>query len=111
MLDLNVYAKLPEKRMVTEKDWEEFETVGFDPEELLQLKEMNRKELIGLMVFCGIRVFNEVPLIVLEEDEMRMAYLVWRADKMTRKKSKVAKRMERGIQWLNTFKKVAERMM
>lgn len=99
MLDLKAYAKQASERIITDQEREVFKTVGFDPEELWQLKEMNEKELRLLMVFCGIRVFNEVPLLVLEEDEMRMAYIIWRSDRVKEKKREIARKVERGIKW------------
>lgn len=100
MVNLKRFAGLHKKKTVTDEDREDFKTIGFDPNELLQLKEMNHKELTGLMIFCGIHVFNGVPLLVLEEDEMRMAYLIWRAEQINQRKLELAPKWERGIRWL-----------
>lgn len=110
MIKLKRYVDLWKRNLVTDEDRDDFKTIGFDPEELLQLKDMNTKELTGLMCFCGIRVFNGVPLIVLTEDEMREAYLVWRADKINSKKEEVSVKLERGIRWLRYLSKAVETM-
>lgn len=99
MLNLKSYARQANRKVTTNKDQEVFKTIGFDPEELEQLKEMDETELKLLMIFCGIRVYNEMPLCALEEDEMRMAYVIWRADKIKEKRQEVSKKMERGIKW------------
>ncbi|PGQ88211.1 hypothetical protein [Priestia megaterium] len=90
------------------KNYKQFETIGFDPEELIQLKEMNHRELTGLMIYCGIHVYNGVPLVVLKEDEMRMAYLVWRASRVEVKGAEVTQKVERGIKWFNYFHQAVE---
>lgn len=46
--------------------------------EMLKLKHLGRQDLMFLMMFTDIRVFNDLPVIAMEDDEMRMAYLVWR---------------------------------
>jgi hypothetical protein len=84
----------------TEKDRESFETMDFEPDELLQIKMMNRKELLKLMWFCGIRAFNDVPIIVLPDNDMRMAYVVWRAERIKKKRDAIRPKVERGIKWL-----------
>lgn len=99
MLNLKRYTKEAAQRIITDKDREVFKTVGFDPEELWQLKDMSERELQLLLLFCGIRVYNGVPFIVLEEDEMRMAYVVWRAERIKEKKREVSIKMERGMKW------------
>ena len=82
-------------------DYSEFKTIGFDPEELLQLKVMDRKELIGLLLYCGIHVFNGVPLIVMTDNEMRTAYLGWRAVKIQEKKEEVEPKLRRWFGWMD----------
>lgn len=108
MLNLKMYAKLVEARTITDKDREIFKTVGFDPEELWQVKEMNEDELKLLMLFCGIRVYEDTPVIVMNEDEMRMAYVLWRADMVKEKKREVSKQMERGMKWTRHFLNAAK---
>lgn len=107
-MDLKFYAGKAKEKVITDKDREVFKTIGFDPEELQQLKKMDERELKLLMTFCGIRVFNEMPLVALEEDEMRMAYVLWRADKIKEKNREVAKKMERGIIWTERLLNVAK---
>lgn len=87
-------------KKITEVDRKEFETLEFDPDELVQLKEMSRGNLKELMIFCGIRVFNGVPFVVMEPDEMRMAYLVWRAERINKRKERIMPFVERGIKWI-----------
>lgn len=98
---LKRYSRTAEERTVTDKDRSKFKTVDFDPNELIQLKEMNKRELQLLMKFCGIRVFNGVPFVVMEENEMRMAYIVWRADQINEKKREWSVKLERGMKWTN----------
>jgi hypothetical protein len=101
MLNLKRYAKMATEQVVTDKNREVFKTAGFDPEELVQVKEMNTKELQSLMLFCGIRAFNGVPLLVMEDDEMRMAYVVWRSQKVAERKKEIATKMEGVMKWSN----------
>jgi len=90
------------------KNHKQFETIGFDPEELIQLKEMDHRELTGLMIYCGIHVYNGVPLLVLKDDEMRMAYLVWRASCIDVKKVEVTKKWGRGMKWFSYLRMAME---
>lgn len=106
-MELNLYIRMVEVRRVTEKDREAFETMDFDPVELLQIKIMNRKELLKLMWFCGIRAFNDVPIIVLEDNDMRMAYVVWRAERIKKKRETIRPNVERGIKWITKVQRWA----
>lgn len=106
-MDLHLYIRMVEVRRVTEKDRKSFETMDFDPEELLQIKMMNRKDLLKLMWFCGIRAFNDVPIIVLEENDMRMAYVVWRAERIKKKREAIRPNVERGIKWITKIQRWA----
>lgn len=108
MLNLKHYANQARNRIITDMDREVFKTIGFDPEELQQLKDMSEKELKLLMLFCGIRVYNEMPLVALEEDEMRMAYVIWRSEKVKEKKREVSEKMERGMKWANHLLRAAK---
>lgn len=103
MLDLRVYANKAKDKIITDKDREVFKTIGFDPDELWQLKEMKERELRLLMVFCGIRVCDGVPFVVMDEDEMRLAYVFWRADMVKEKNREVYEKMKRGIKWMEHF--------
>lgn len=108
MVYLKYFAHMALEDKRCKKDYNQFKTLGFDPDELLQLKEMNKKELIGLMMFCGIRVYNGVPLIVMRDDEMRMAYLAWRAMMIEEKKAEVRPKVERGIRCFDFLQKTVE---
>jgi hypothetical protein len=79
LMTLIYYATLPAIRRVTPEDQASFHRMTWDPFELIELKQMNREDLLGLMVFCDIRLFNEMPVIACEDDELRMAYLAWRS--------------------------------
>lgn len=103
-MKLNELAKIAKVRNVSLNDYDVFKQVEFQPDELLQLKEMSHQELVNLMVFCGIRTFNDVPLIVLDDDEMRMAYLVWRSTWSKEKEEILTSHVERGMKWLNYLK-------
>lgn len=71
------------KNKVKKEQQLEFQKRRFDPFELLKLKRLNREELLSLMVFCEIRVMNETPVVAMTDDELRMAYLLWRANGQT----------------------------
>lgn len=73
------YATLPAIRRVTPEDHANFHRMTWDPFELIELKQMHREDLLGLMVFCDIRAFNAMPVIACEDDELRLAYLAWRS--------------------------------
>lgn len=106
-MELKKYAKLPYEGRVTEEHRKDFNVIGFDPEELIQLKEMNGKKLTCLLLFCGIRVYNGVPLIVLEEDEMRMAFVIWRAERIMETRGKMIPKVERSLTWINLIQEAA----
>ena len=89
-----------------EKDYSEFKTIGFDPEEILQLVEMNNKGLIGLMIYCGIRVYKGVPLCVMTDDEMRMAYLAWRYMLIQEKKAETEPKIRRMLVWADRLNRM-----
>ena len=99
-MDLKEASRLALTHANFEKDYKRFKTIDFDPKELIQLKEMNGRQLQGLMIYCGIRVYDGVPLCVMEEDEMRMAYLVWRAELINEKKKFVRNLGKRGMKWM-----------
>lgn len=112
MADLSYYAYLPRVRPIKNEDYEPFNDVAFDLSELIQLKEMNTAELRGLMMFCDIRVYNDLPVIACTDDEMRLAYLSWRAFKsadnrilLQRKLSRLKKRLFKTydgvVDWFN----------
>jgi hypothetical protein len=107
-LNLKHAASIPKRRKVTQQDRDVFKTIEFDPNELLELRDMEYKELLLLMLFCGVRVFNEIPLIAMTEDEMRMAYILWRAHKIGEKKEDMKVRVERGIRWIEKIQKTVE---
>lgn len=108
MIDLKRYAAIGWSKHTQPMNIEAFKTLNFDPQEVMQLKEMDRKELMGLMLFCGVHVFNEVPLVVMEEDEMRMAYLGWRLLRIREKENEVKPKMERGIKWALNFREAVK---
>lgn len=108
LLNLKEYSKAGFERITPEEKKDEFKTIHFDPNELIMLKSMDHKELIGLMLFCGIRVYNGIPLVVMEEDEMRMAYVIWRSSKMNEEKERNGRYIERGIKWFNLIQKAID---
>lgn len=50
----------------------------FNPMELVELKALSRRDLLALMVFCDIRLFDDTPVAAMTDDELRKAYVVWR---------------------------------
>ena len=112
-MELKECSRKAFKQVITDKDHKPFKTLGFDPDELLQLKDMDTKELQGLMIFCGIRVLNDVPIIVMDDEEMRTAYLAWRYVKIQDRKLEIGPYAERGVKWLkrlSKFMRTAERL-
>lgn len=105
MLELKKYIERQKMNQATARDRDDFKTLGFDPRELQQLKDMSTNDLTGLMWFCGIHVFNGVPLLVMTDDEKRMAYLAWRVQRINEKKQELAPKVERGIRWANYLTK------
>jgi hypothetical protein len=108
MLDLKKFVNVAKTRKVTNEDRKPFLTIGFDPEELIQLKNLDHNELLGLMMFCGIRVYDGMPLCVLEDDEMRMAYVIWRAEMIKQKTKEILPEVRRGIKWIDYLRKAAQ---
>lgn len=108
MLDLKEIAKIPYRRYVRESDRDQFKTYGFDLNELNLLKDMEHNELLCLMLVCGIRVYNGIPLEVMRDDEIRMAYLVWRADQVNMKKAEIDEKVGRRLKWLNKINDVVK---
>jgi hypothetical protein len=95
-------------RPITEKDREPLRKLSFEPYELIELKNMNTKDLRGLMCFCGIRVYEDMPVIACEDDELRMAYLVWRSyysrEKRVELNKKLAKVQKYGFKIFDEIK-------
>lgn len=100
-MNLYFYAALPEIRRVTDKDREELCRLSWNPQELIQLKLMSRHQLLGLMMFCGIHVVNDIPVLACEDDELRTAYLIWRGALSKEKRWRV-------LEKANQLKKVTE---
>jgi hypothetical protein len=108
-MHLIYYATLPVIRRVTEEDRTSFHRMTWDPFELIELRQMRYTDLMGLMVFCDIRVFNDMPIIACTEDEMRLAYIAWRSVlskacrvAITRKAERATglfQKIMQGIQW------------
>jgi hypothetical protein len=101
LLKLKQYVNRWKRGLLSASSREDFKTLGFDPDEIQQLAEMEDDELTALLLFCGIRVYKEMPLSVLYPDEKRMAYLVWRFQKIIEKKKEVLPKIERGIKCIN----------
>lgn len=49
-----------------------------DPLDFEELRDFNRQELEALMDICCIKVYNELPVVALTDNEMRMAYMAWK---------------------------------
>ena len=78
MAHLTYYARMASQKIFDPDISEELKTVEWDPNELLELSVMERKDLLGLMMVCDIRVYEGTPVLTCTEDELRMAYLSWR---------------------------------
>lgn len=105
MVKLAPFIEKVKDQSHSEKDHKFFKTIGFDPEELLEVKEMDEKELTYLMLFCNIRTFNDMPVEAMSEDEMRMAYVVWRAEKIKERSEQVSNYIRRGKKWTDYLTK------
>jgi hypothetical protein len=75
---LSYYVQLTKTRIVNEKDRQALIDTTFRKTELIEVQAMTRNELMLLMAFCDIRIFNDQPVISLTDNELRMAYIVWR---------------------------------
>lgn len=80
-----IYAR---NNQVTPTLQDEMQKKVFHPLELLELNDMNRNELKYLMMFCDIRVVDGLPVVAMEDDELRMAYLIWRSLGQEERKAK-----------------------
>lgn len=78
MAHLTYYSRMASQKIFAPGTSDELKKLEWDPNELLELKVMSRRDLLGLMMFCDIRVYEDTPVISCTEDEMRMAYLSWR---------------------------------
>lgn len=94
-MTLFFYATLPEIKRITEEDREVFRSLSWNPQELIDLKLMERHQLLGLMMFCDIRTFNEMPIIACEDDELRTAYLIWRGALSKERRAEIFKTAEK----------------
>jgi hypothetical protein len=101
LVELKQYADRWKRGLLKVENREDFKTLDFDPGEIQQLAEMEDSELTALLLFCGIRVFREVPLSVLSLDEKRMAYVIWRSEKILERKRELFPKVERGIKCIH----------
>ena len=92
-MTLRRFAKLPLFRPVLERDTEELRQLPWTPDELKELREVDRERLLGLMVVTGIRIFNELPVIACDDEELRMAFFVWRLAQHVEERRKATKKL------------------
>lgn len=83
------------KRIMSKDDWLSMSSSEFRSSELIELKMMNRQELLQLMWTMGIRMYNDLPVIACDDDELRSAYLVVRLERMKRTRLSLAKQFGR----------------
>ena len=107
-MDLFQYVQKGQKADFSEKDYEAFKTEKMSVEELRDLKMMGEMELRKLMMFCGIMVHDEMPVIAMTEDEMRTAYLAWRYIKVKEYYAELKPKAERGLKWVDRIRKVIQ---
>lgn len=107
-MNLKRYAALGGTNTFTWEDRFECQRTPFDPEELIQVKDMTDLELTHLMLFCGIRTFNDTPIVTLTEDDKRLAYVLWRVEQLKEQNKQLADKAERGVKWLKRFQQVVE---
>jgi hypothetical protein len=88
-LDLFYYSNLASQKRVLPKEQLKLLSMPFDPKEMVQLKLMNTEQLDGLMAFCQIRVFNDVPITACTDDEKRLAFCVFRSAGTGKKEKKL----------------------
>lgn len=59
--------------------------------ELSTVYSLNKEELLALMKFCDIRVYEETPVIACEDWELMTAFVAWRSVDVMGRKNKAKK--------------------
>ena len=103
MISPMYYAKLCRYKNVTPTDLKAFDTITFNPHELIELKALKRDDLLGLMLTLGIREFQGLPVIACSNDELRSAYLVFRGSKVHQAKQRETKTAKKWFHTINTI--------
>lgn len=86
---LDYYAYLARKKTVTQLDVERLANNEVSDRELYELRTLSRKDLMSLMKFCSIRVYEETPIVACTDDELRMAFIFWRSYEIKKRKTKI----------------------
>lgn len=76
------------------------------PYEIMQVHHLNQKDLRLLMFFCDIRVVQDIPIIAATDNEMRMAYILWRSGGIQEKKDSKNKLLSKTFAFLKDIKKI-----
>ena len=85
---LDYYSYLAKNQKDTPENLELLSQREVSERELLELRDMDRNTLLGLMKFCNIRVYDETPVVACTEDELKLAYVCWRSIVIKEKKEK-----------------------
>lgn len=88
---LKYYVYLATNGKNTEVEIDRIQRKEIYKSEIKELNELERDELLALMKFCEIRVYEDLPVIACTNDELKMAYIYWRSEGIRRRKRFVFK--------------------
>lgn len=88
---LSYYVYLAKKRPIKPIDVERLTRKEISESEMLELRSMEGTDLLALMKFCGIRVYEGTPVIACTDDELKVAYVLWRSNGIKERKKTFAK--------------------
>lgn len=89
MIEMMIVSVL--NNSVTREKQRQLQKIPFNPLELITLRGLSREELLAVMVFCDIRTLNGLPVAAMDDEELRMAYTLWRSDGQIEYKTKKRK--------------------
>lgn len=99
---LDYYVHLSRKGKDFQKEVENLNKRELNERELHELNEMNKQDLLELMNFIGLKVYEGTPVIACEEAELKLAYMVWRSEAISERKL-IVRRFHRKIKsWKRT---------
>lgn len=110
---LDYYAHIARKRTVTSLDVERLMNYEISDRELNELRILPRVDLLSLMKFCDIRTYEDTPVIACTEDELRLAYIIWRSQGIKKRKKKIVqlnRQLKKVQRMLERYIKITEAM-
>lgn len=93
---IKFFIYLAKNNMEEERDVDMLRKTELGVNELQVINILQREDLLALMKFCGIRTFEDTPVIVCSDEELRMAYVAWRSVSINQRKI-LAKKLSRKI--------------